>query len=721
MAGSDPLAEYNRKRDFAHTDEPVGDFIAVSTGDLVFAVQKHAATRLHFDLRLEWRGVLLSWAITRGPSNAQTAKRLAVRTEDHPLNYAEFEGTIPKGSYGAGTVMLWDFGTWQPLADFDEGLAKGTLKFTVFGTRMRGAWTLVRMKPKAKEKRENWLLIKERDAYLDNDDEAGLVRDHLTSVSSGRTMGEITSGVEPKRPPELPAEMPLPFTLPTPAFAAPQLASTGDHPPEGEDWLHETKYDGYRCLAALGSDGIRLYTRNGLDWAERYSNFPRAFHLVPCQNALIDGEVIADGPEGTSAFSNLQRALESRLPVRFFAFDLLVLDGNSLTHKPLSRRKEQLRNLLANLPTDSPIHYAEHVIGNGPAVFEAITKAGGEGTIAKQADASYTHGRSTSWLKIKTERREEFVIGGFSPSAKRGRPFASLLVGTHDRGHLLYRGRVGSGFGEREFATLKPALHEAEANTCPFEDVPASIAKSAHWVSPELVAEVSFAEFTSDGHIRHGVFVGLREDKALRFVTATNETASDTVSVAGVAISSPDRIVYPTIGVTKLQVARYYETVGDRMLAHAAGRPISLVRAPDGLSGSSFFQRHASQGFPNQVRSIDILESDGDVEPYLYVTSTAGLVAAAQMGTIEFHIWGCRTDAIEKPDRLVFDLDPDESLTFEDVKRSRIQRARIPKRTRARQLCYAHRWERCSCRRSTAAHSVLEHRKDVLANGRHHP
>lgn len=671
MAVRDRLKEYNRKRDFQKTIEPPGTSKngsdAKRGGELLFTVQKHAATRLHFDLRLEWNGVLLSWAVTRGPSNAQTVKRLAVRTEDHPMDYAEFEGTIAKGNYGAGTVMLWDFGTWQPLSDVDEGLAKGILKFETFGSRMRGAWTLVRMKPKPTEKGGNWLLIKERDRFLENEDEDALVREYVSSVSTGRTMEEIAKGVKPKRKSKKTVASKIAFTLPTPKFVKPQLANNADSAPAGDDWLHETKYDGYRCLAALGKNGVRLYTRSGLDWTGRYANLPRAFSELRCKNALIDGEVIAAAKDTSSGFSALQRALESQLPVHFRAFDLLVLDGENLTPKPLVERKELLRALLKNLQEDSPIAYSEHVIGNGPAVFEAITKAGGEGTIAKRADAPYRHQRSTSWLKIKAKLREEFVIGGFSPSAKRGRPFASLLVGIHENGRLIYRGRVGSGFGEREFELLAPLIKKHIRKSSPFEEVPPDIARSAKWLDPKLVAEVSFAELTGDGNIRHGVFVGLREDKAPEFVTVENNS-ENSAEVAGIAISSGERIVFPKARLTKLAIAEYYEAAGKRMIETAGDRPVSLVRCPDGISGSCFFQRHVGDGFAKSVKAIDIEEKGGDTEPYLYVTSPSGLVGAAQMGTIEFHIWGCRIDAIEKPDRMVFDLDPDEALSFGDVK-----------------------------------------------------
>lgn len=664
---SDRLAEYQRRRDFERTDEPEGRGRGPGGDGLAFAVQKHAARRLHFDLRLEWQGVLLSWAVTRGPSAAPSAKRLAVRTEDHPIDYADYEGTIPEGSYGAGTVMLWDRGTWQPLADVDEGLRKGILKFEIFGQRMKGAWTLVKMKPKGKEKRENWLLIKERDSHRETQED-GLVERFTNSVSSGRSMPEIARGAAARRRRGRSAPGTA-FSLPAPDFLAPQLATAVEVPPAGDDWLHELKFDGYRCLAALGSDGIVLYTRNGHDWTDRYANLPRALQEVRCANALIDGEVIAGTSSGGSAFSALQRDLEARLPVRFCAFDLLHLDGEDLTGLALAERKRRLAALLEPLEDRGAIVYTDHVTGKGKAVFDAAIAGGAEGIIAKQADGDYRSGRSRSWLKIKAARREEFVVGGYSPSSSRGRPFASLLIGQYESGRLRYKGRVGSGFAERDFAELRTAIRSLSAASSPFDDVPAQVRRAARWLEPALVVEVKYAELTRDGQVRHGVFQGVRTDKdAEQVAPEKQEPDRAAPKVAGVTISSSDRVVFPGAGISKLQVAEYYARVADRMLEVAANRPVSLVRAPRGLGGDTFFQRHAGSGFPDAIRSVDIEESSGDIEPYIYISSPEALVSAAQMGAIEFHIWGSRVDAIEKPDRMVFDLDPDEALGFDAVR-----------------------------------------------------
>ena len=413
------LAQYAAKRDFTKTAEPSGEGAAEASDKPAFVVQKHAARRLHYDFRLEWEGVLLSWAVTRGPSAVTSVKRLAVRTEDHPLDYGGFEGTIAAKQYGAGTVMLWDQGWWQPQEDFGKGLKSGKIKIVLHGQRMKGRWALVRMQ--TKEKRENWLLIKEHDAF-EEEDEDGLIERFDTSVTTGRSMDEIAAG----KPASMPAAKSVSkragktakqvpskagFTLAAPKFRKPQLAKLTKNVPEGDDWLHETKFDGYRCLAALGKAGVTLYTRSGLDWTDRYAGLAEAFKELDGANALIDGEVVAASSAGGSPFSALQRDLEERRPVIFMAFDLLELDGKSLVKRPLTERKQALELLLAGQGPNAAIRYSEHVVGRGPEVFKAVAKAGGEGIISKSCDSSYTGTRSGSWLKIKTGLRQEFVVG----------------------------------------------------------------------------------------------------------------------------------------------------------------------------------------------------------------------------------------------------------------------------------------------------------------------
>ena len=651
----DKLADYRGKRDFDRTDEPSGEGAAEAEGNLRFAVQKHDASHLHYDLRLEWDGALLSWAVTKGPSVDPGTRRLAVRTEDHPLTYREFEGTIPEDEYGGGTVMLWDRGTWTPNGDVAKGLEKGKLSFTLDGARMRGDWALVRMR--RGEARDNWLLIKERDDCAQDDADA-LTEAHDTSVKTGRTMAQIAEGQRAQG-----AAHETPGRSKTrPAFQPPQLATLVDEAPEGEEWIHETKFDGYRCLAALGKGGTRLYTRAGKDWTDRFAALEGAFADLPCDAALIDGEVMAADISG-SAFSSLQRAMSDGGPLIFYAFDLLSLDGRDMTGEEQRNRSAALADLMADLPEDGALRLSAHVVGKGPQTFAKACTAGAEGIISKRADAPYRGTRTRAWRKVKCTRRQEFVIGGWSPSDK-DRPFASLLLGTWDGGDLRYRGRVGTGFDADDFAKLETAF--TARKTPPFSDVPKSVAKDAGWLRPELVAEVDFTEFTQDGQIRHGSYMGLRRDKSAKEVTM--ETPEETARVAGVAITSAAREVFPEAGCTKGDVARHYERAGARIAEIAGHRPLSLLRCPEGISGDCFFQKHAAKGWPDALQRAEIEEKNGAVRDYFYATRAEALIAAAQMGTIEFHTWAARVDRLDRPDRMVFDLDPDERLDWPEVR-----------------------------------------------------
>ncbi|MFG6568673.1 DNA ligase D [Sulfitobacter sp. 1A13679] len=656
----DRLASYNAKRDFEATAEPRGQ-IGGGAGQS-FVVQKHDATRLHYDFRLEWEGVLLSWAVTKGPSPDPSEKRLAVRTEDHPLDYGGFEGTIPKGQYGGGTVMLWDRGTWMPQGDVAKGLKDGKLKFTLQGQHMQGGWTLVRMR--GREKRENWLLIKERDDYA-RDRPDGLTKGTARSITTGRTMAEIAKDAPAKKVAD-----PRPKRKgKNPAFVKPQLATLVADAPEGDGWMHETKFDGYRCLVSLGKKGTRLFTRSGKDWTDKFGALGAAFDPLPCDRALLDGEVMAAKING-SAFSSLQKALKEGHPLVFYAFDLLSLDGEDFRDAPQMDRRARLAQLLSGVPAGGPLRLSEHVIGHGPEVFDRACKAGAEGIISKRVDAPYTGRRSKSWLKVKCTRRQEFIIIGYSPSDKKGRAFASLLLGSHEGGEIRYKGRVGTGFSEEGMADLARAM--TARKTPPASDVPTEVARDAKWVRADLVAEVDFAEFTADGVIRHGSFLGLREDKDAGSVTLEEpqeEPKMDSDSkIGGVQISNADRRVFPDAGCTKGDVARHYERVGARMIDLMGHRPLSLFRCPSGIDGQCFFQKHDSGGMPDALSRVSIEESDGDAADYLYATRPESLIAAAQMGSLEYHIWGARVDRLNRPDRLVFDLDPDEGLDWADVR-----------------------------------------------------
>ena len=666
MARADPLAAYNAKRDFARTPEPKGA-AASATGDL-FMVQKHDATRLHWDLRLEVDGVLKSWAVTRGPSLDPADKRLAVRTEDHPLSYATFEGVIPKGEYGGGTVMLWDRGTWAPIAGKSAAdLEDGHLHFTLAGERMRGDWLLVRIKGRPGEKRENWLLRKIADARSDTGHD--LVARELTSVATGRSMAEIAAGVKrevpatPKRARSKSAKLP--------AFRQPQLATLVDAVPTGNGWLHEIKFDGYRAQVAAAGSHVRVFTRSGLDWTDRFQSVADAVAALDLPPCLIDGEIVAMGADGNPSFTALREALNGGGPasLHLFAFDLLEVEAEDLTPLTNLERKERLDALLS--VAEPPIHVAQHVIGAGEALYRAMCEAGQEGTVAKRADAPYRGRRSDAWVKVKCTRRQEFVVVGWSESAARGRPFASLLLAQHDDGQLAYKGKVGTGFDDAALADVAARLARIARKTPPV-DVPKAEARGAHWVSPKLVAEVAFAEFTGDGRVRHGSFIGLRGDKPAADVVP-EVAAPAPPPPSPILISSRDRVVFPDSGQTKGQLADYYATIAPLLLSHASHRPISLVRCPQGRAKKCFFQKHDSGSFGSHVGHVPVPVPDkdgGGVEDYLYLTDAPGLLQCVQMGTIEFHGWMSRTDALERPDRMIFDLDPDEGLGWKEVKRA---------------------------------------------------
>ncbi|WP_411340178.1 DNA ligase D [Sphingopyxis sp. J-6] len=691
MARADPLSRYNAKRDFKLTPEPAGKVLK-GAGNR-FIVQKHDATRLHYDFRLEVDGVLKSWAVTKGPSADPADKRLAVRTEDHPMSYADFEGVIPKGEYGGGTVMLWDRGTWAPIAGKSaKDIEKGHLHFTLDGTRMKGEWLLVRMKPRPGEKRENWLLRKVDDAFAGGADD--LVGRQLTSVLTDRTMADIAAdkgGEQSLKGAKGAAfakkmaaaaahnkQVAKPVARPKargkpPKFRPLQLATLVDAVPTGNGWFHEIKYDGYRAEIAASGGDVRVFTRGGLDWTDKFAPLVRhiaALDLPPC---LIDGEIVAYGKDGNPDFSALQAVLKrghgeqgEDNDLSFFAFDLLEECGKSLAKLGNLERKERLEGVLRG--ARPPVAVADHVIGAGETLYAAMCGAGQEGIISKRADAAYSGRRSKNWVKVKCTRRQEFILVGWNPSSAKGRAFASLLLAQREKGKLVYKGNVGTGFDAATMADLAKKFAARERKTAPV-DVDATVARKVHWLKPDLVAEIAFAEFTAGGSVRHASFLGLRRDKEAKEVTPEKqqpapEPASD------VTISSRDRVIFPEAKATKGDLADYYAAVAPVMLPHMARRPISLVRCPQGRAKKCFFQKHDSGSFGDHVHHIPIREKDGGHEDYLYIDDADGILACVQMGTIEFHGWGSHVDALEKPDRMVFDLDPDEGLAFADVKKA---------------------------------------------------
>jgi bifunctional non-homologous end joining protein LigD len=675
------IETYNRKRDFSKTSEPPGRKLKVpkGKGGDSFVVQKHDASRLHWDFRLELDGVLKSWAVPKGPSLDPGQNRLAMRTEDHPLDYGGFEGTIPKGEYGGGTVMLWDRGRWipEPGKDPRKTIEQGHLHFTLEGERMKGEWVMFRLKPKPGEKAEPWMLKKVTDEYADPEDGDTLVDEDVTSVTTGRTMAEIAAGEDvwqSNRGGRKGGRTKRKAGKAPPKFQEPQLATLVDEVPTGNQWLHEYKYDGYRLLLAVGEGVATAWTRNGKDWSDKFKALVKAAASLPA-GCLIDGEAVALDDQGRPSFQLLQSTLkESKgANLAFYAFDLLADQGKDIRKLPNIERKELLAALLKAVPP--PIVYGDHVIGKGEALFDTVCKQGGEGIVSKKADAPYRSGRTRNWLKVKCIQRQEFVIIGWSESDKR-RGFRSLLLAARERGKLTYVGKVGTGFNASSIEDLMERMKPLEADKSPAE-VPRADRKGAHFLTPKLVAEVAFTEFTGDGILRHPSFIGLREDKPASEVVveepehlnkSEKKAARPTAAGFGIEISNPDRVIFPEDGLTKGDLADYYAAVEPLIMVDAARRPMTLIRCPQGRARKCFFQKHDSGTFGPDVKHVPVKEKDGKTEDYLYFDDIRGLLACVQMGTVEFHGWGSKIDRIEYPDRLVFDLDPDAGLDFARVK-----------------------------------------------------
>ncbi len=648
MAGAS-LATYRAKRNFKATPEPEGGDVAAGHR---LIVQHHFARRDHYDLRLEMDGVLVSWAVTRGPSANPKDRRLAVRTEDHPLDYATFEGLIPQGQYGGGTVILWEYASYSPAnGDPGEAVRKGEIKFIAHGERMRGQWVLVRMH--TKEKRENWLLIKERDEFAEEDD--SLTSRFPGSVSTQRTRQQIEKGEPAKKTkPKATAKLP--------AFAPPQLCAIEEAPPEGENWIYELKYDGYRLELATASGEAKLYTRSGLDWTGKFSSIAADASKLACKSALLDGEAVVLDEKGVSQFPALVAALEERRPeaIEFVAFDLLSLDGADLRKKPLSQRQEALRKIVPK--GLSHIRVAEHITGDGHMVFERAVAAGAEGIVAKDRTSTYVSDRSHSWVKIKGYPRTDVVIIGYKPSTKN-ELFASLHAAVEENGKLRYVGGIGTGYSVEQRASLFAKLSRGAGATAPANLVGAW-PRGLKFVKQPLRAEIRFGGWTGDGNLRQARFLALREDLPVTPSSAPKPTKAKATPLRPATITHADRIVYPDAGVTKGEIAAYYDAVAERIAPHLAERPLSIVRAPESIE-ETFFQRHPLRGMETGVLPVEV-----DGETYMALDGAVGLHTAAQFGAIELHGWMSRVGALETPDRMVFDLDPDEGLPFDEVKRA---------------------------------------------------
>ncbi len=737
-----PLEDYDTKRDFSQTPEP-RPVVRSSRGGNAFVIQKHAARRLHYDVRLELDGALKSWAVPKGPSLDPADKRLAVHVEDHPLDYAAFEGIIPKGEYGGGTVIVWDRGRWYPegeaASDPSAAYRDGKLKFRLEGEKLRGAWMLLRLAGKRDENKDNWLLFKERDEEARRGDAAAVTVLLPDSVASGRSLEDIAQGDRERTAADTlsdgserldPSALPGARRAAGPARVDPELATLVSQSPEGDGWLHEIKFDGYRVMCRLENGVAQMLTRRGADWTTHFPTLLASVQRISAQTALLDGEVVYVKPDGRTSFLRLASSLQSGKDVEgrivYYVFDLLYLDGHDLTRVPLFRRKEALRRLLAGFAGPDRVRYVEHVRGSGDAFFAQACEFALEGEIAKRRDSLYRPGRGRDWLKVKCMHRQEFVIGGFSERADRRGGIGALLLGFR-RGidePLLYAGRVGTGWDELSATDLRERLDELRAQSSPFTDFSGGKREAGvTWVRPELVVEVEYLSWNERGMFRHASFEGLRLDKLASEVVAEHDQGNPLkpfappaealtppkeevadrdesspsadggngpeaeapgpatspsadgkrarrrgrgVTVGGVAISNPERVMYPELGLTKLDLARYYEDIATWMLPHVGRRPLTMVRCPEGHGESCFFQKHAVDQFPETILRVPIKEENATAT-YVAIDSAAGLLTLVQMGVLEFHVWGSHMETVEYPDQVVFDFDPDPSLPFAKV------------------------------------------------------
>jgi bifunctional non-homologous end joining protein LigD len=698
---SSSLREYHQKRDFTRTAEPRGA-LKRARGNL-FVVHKHAARRLHYDLRLELDGVLKSWAVTRGPSLSPGDKRLAVRTEDHPLDYGEFEGRIPEGEYGAGSVIVWDRGRWSTEGDPHEQLAKGHLVVDLAGRKLKGRWHLVHMKGRHADRRgrgkENWLLIKAEDQHALDGGGDRLLETEPRSVKTGRTVEDVAKGkvkiwrkdgVSSPSPRATPtsaiAAAPHPDPLPAseereparprtkgarrgslPGFVEPQLASPAAVPPAGAGWVHEIKFDGYRLMARIDRGRVKLLTRKGLDWTDKFASLRKALESLPAVTAVLDGEVVVESESGAPSFAELQADLSAGRSDRFryYLFDLLHLDGADLTGVQLLERKAALARLLAG--HNGTLTYSEHFEGRGATVFEHACRLGLEGVVSKLKTSTYRSGRAKSWLKSKCAEGCELAIVGYVPSTIQRRAIGSLVVAAAEpKGNLRYAGRVGSGYSSAVAEDLWRRLEPLRIAAPPLEaPPPADVRRNVRWVKPALVAEVELRGWTADGIVRHSVFKGLRPEKDTADVARPKPAAkAKSVPALPIALTHPDRMLWPSVGVTKQGLAEFYAEIWPWVGPHVANRPLALVRCPGGVDETCFFQKHAWAGISEHVtRSND--PEDG--EEILAIDSVEGLLSLVQASVLEIHVWGATLASIDKPDGITFDLDPAPDVEWPDV------------------------------------------------------
>ena len=686
-----PLRDYSAKRDFSKTAEPTPEPAKGSRGKLVFVVQKHDARRLHFDLRLELDGVLKSWAVTRGPSMTPGVRRLAVETEDHPIAYKAWEGVIPQGQYGGGTMIVWDRGTWMPEGDARRGLKDGHITFRLDGERLKGTWSLVRMKDEGK--RHNWLLIKRSDENALAPGSAEPVDTAMASVISGKSNAELAKQGALRPDHKARAKKPAaakPADLAKlkgakkgilPPFVPPSLCMQVARPPSGEGWIHEIKHDGYRIEARLDGGKVKLLTRKGLDWTKRFPSVAEAVQELSAKAALIDGEIIVQDENGHTSFSGLQTDLKAGRADRmvYYVFDLLYLDGVDLRGSPLAERKRLLADLVAQSPTAFALRYNDHLDQAGDDILPQACRMGLEGIVSKRLDLPYVSGRGERWVKSKCMLRQEFIVLGFLPASDMKHAVGSLVLGYYAKGKLMHAGRAGTGYSAEDARALYKQFSAMKADMPEFgNSVSRAAAKGVVWVKPTAVAEIEYRGRTADGLLRQAAFVGLREDKPASEVVLEADPHfipkhADPAPARGSAAAKtnfthPERVLWPDAGVTKQDLGDFYTAIAKWILPHVTGRVLSLVRCPDGAAAQCFFAKHAWMGFDPAIELVDT----GDAKPMMAVKDLEGLLALVQMSVLEIHVWGSRIGDLERPDRLIFDLDPGEGVTWDDVKAAAI-------------------------------------------------
>lgn len=672
-----PLSEYNRKRDFEITAEPTGSAPSGKrkASALSFVIQKHDARNLHYDFRLELGGVLKSWAVPKGPSLDPSQKRLAVHVEDHPLSYGSFEGSIPAGQYGAGDVIVWDRGVWQPHDDPQKAYAAGKLKFTLVGEKLAGDWALVRTRLRGSGDKEQWLLIKEKDPQARSAADYDIVQAQPKSVLSDASVGHPKPKPATKKTARKKA-LALPETF------TPQLATLVDRAPEG-DWLYEIKFDGYRMLARIRDGEVRLFTRNGHDWTDRLPRQVKALQALKLKDSWLDGEVVSLDSEGLPDFHALQNAFDigRSLDIVYYLFDAPFLQGRDLRDDPVEDRRAALKAALAG-GKSKLLRFSEAFAANQRDIFESACDLALEGVIGKRAGSPYVTRRSADWIKLKCRLRQEFVIVGYTRPQGSRTGFGALLLAVNADAGLVYAGRVGTGFDQAALKRIYDQLTPLERTRSPLDKpLTSTQARGVHWVEPKLVGEVQFAEWTREGVVRQAAFVALRTDKPVAQIVheqpRTEKSLKTPVkqkarapgaagSVAGVKITHPDRVIDAHSGTQKLQLAQFYESISESILPFLRNRPVSLLRAPEGVEGEQFFQKHSERlAIPN-IKQLDPALDPGHAR-LMEIDSPAALVGAVQMGTVELHTWGATADKIETPDLFVLDLDPDPALPWKTM------------------------------------------------------